>query len=314
MNKVAHIMSALVFASIATAAAAAPAPEVCGTASQTEASQLPSTAAVVRLVKDWVDAINTADDAAFVRFVEERGPVLRDGPEQWLQLRNFLRGMTVCGVKSASPDAVEMWVFDPNFDSYGFWGFKPAASEGAKIEFMGGAHGDEVPPGVVRKARLALPALVEAVEARAAQRAADDRFSGAVLVAKDGRVLLEKAYGPADRAAGKANTPETQFRFGSMGKMFTAVSIMQLAEQGKIDLEAPIGRYLPGYPNQDVAGKVTVAHLLSHSGGTGDIFGPEFDKHKAALRSTNDYVDLYGARAPEFAPGARASYSNYGFI
>jgi CubicO group peptidase (beta-lactamase class C family) len=99
-----------------------------------------------------------------------------------------------------------------------------------------------------------------------------------------------------------------------MGKMFTAVAIMQLVEKGKIDLNAPIGRYLTNYPNQDIATKVTVAHLLSHTGGTGDIFGPEFDSHKASLRSTKDYVDLYGKRAPEFAPGERESYSNYGFI
>jgi CubicO group peptidase (beta-lactamase class C family) len=99
-----------------------------------------------------------------------------------------------------------------------------------------------------------------------------------------------------------------------MGKMFTAVAIMQLVQGGKIDLEAPIGRYLADYPNQDVATKVTVANLLTHTGGTGNIFGPQFDAHKASLRSTKDYVDLYGPRALDFAPGTRVSYSNYGFI
>jgi len=89
---------------------------------------------------------------------------------------------------------------------------------------------------------------------------------------------------------------------------------MQLAEQGKIDLQAPIGRYLSDYPNQEIATKVTVANLLSHTGGAGDIFGPEFNRTKASLRSTKDYIDLYGDRAPAFAPGTRTSYSNYGFI
>jgi D-alanyl-D-alanine carboxypeptidase len=156
--------------------------------------------------------------------------------------------------------------------------------------------------------------LVEAIDARAASRAAKDQFSGAILLAQGGRVLFQKAYGLADRALRKPNTLDTQFRFGSMGKMFTAVAIMQLVEQGKIDLQAPIGRYLTNYPNQDIATKVTVAHLLSHTGGTGNIFGPDFDRRKASLRSTKDYVDLYGSRAPEFAPGSRESYSNYGFI
>lgn len=315
MNKVARLTSALLFASIATAAAASPpADDACAGVTLTASSQQPSTPAVARLVKDWVAAINSADDAAYLGFVKERGPVLPDGPEQWLPFRDFLRGMQVCGVKSATADAVEMWVFDPNFDSWGSWRFKPGATTADKVEFLGGSHSDEVPPGAVRPAKLALPALVEAVEARAASRAADDQFSGAILVAQGGRVLFQKAYGLADRAGAKPNTLDTQFRFGSMGKMFTAVAIMQLVERGKVDLEAPIGRYLADYPNQDVATKVTVAHLLSHTGGTGNIFGPDFDKNKASLRSTKDYVDLYGGRAPEFAPGSRQSYSNYGFI
>jgi CubicO group peptidase (beta-lactamase class C family) len=99
-----------------------------------------------------------------------------------------------------------------------------------------------------------------------------------------------------------------------MGKMFTMVGIMQLVQEGRIDLSAPIGRYLPDYPNQDVATKVTVANLLSHTGGTGDIFGPEFEVHRATLRDLKDYVDLYGKRPLEFAPGTRFDYSNFGFI
>jgi CubicO group peptidase (beta-lactamase class C family) len=99
-----------------------------------------------------------------------------------------------------------------------------------------------------------------------------------------------------------------------MGKMFTAVAIMQLVQDGKIDLEAPIGRYLTDYPNPDVAAKVTVAHLLSHTGGRGDIFGPEFSANKGTLRSLEDYVGLFGKRPLAFAPGSQFAYSNYGFI
>lgn len=60
--------------------------------------------------------------------------------------------------------------------------------------------------------------------------------------------------------------------------------------------------------------KVSVAHLLSHTGGTGDIFGSEFDARKASLRSLKDHVDLFGARPFGFTPGSRFAYSNYGFI
>ena len=69
-----------------------------------------------------------------------------------------------------------------------------------------------------------------------------------------------------------------------MNKMFTAVATLQLVEAGKLALDDPIGKHLPDYPNKEVAAKVTVRHLLTHTGGTGDIFGPEFEQHRLQLR------------------------------
>jgi CubicO group peptidase (beta-lactamase class C family) len=66
--------------------------------------------------------------------------------------------------------------------------------------------------------------------------------------------------------------------------MFTAVAALQLIERGKLSLDGTIGQYLPNYPNKEIAGKVTVRHLLTHSGGTGDIFGPEFEKNRLLLK------------------------------
>jgi CubicO group peptidase (beta-lactamase class C family) len=118
----------------------------------------------------------------------------------------------------------------------------------------------------------------------------------------------------ADRENGIPNTLQTRFRIGSMNKMFTAVAILQLVEAGKVDLTAPLGRYLSDYPNRDVATKVTIHHLLTHTGGTGDIFGPEFEAHRKELRTLADYVELYGKRGLEFEPGSRWAYSNYGMV
>ena len=125
---------------------------------------------------------------------------------------------------------------------------------------------------------------------------------------------LQLASGKADRERGIANTVETRFRVGSMNKMFTAVATLQLVEAGKLALDDPVGKHLRGYPNSDVATKVTVRHLLTHTGGTGDIFGPEYDRNRLQLREHADYVRLYGSRAPDFPPGARFAYSNYGFV
>jgi CubicO group peptidase (beta-lactamase class C family) len=89
---------------------------------------------------------------------------------------------------------------------------------------------------------------------------------------------------------------------------------MQLVQAGKVALDDPLGKFLTDYPNKDVASKVTIRHLLTHTGGTGDIFGPEFARRRLELRTLDDYIALYGARAVAFEPGTRWDYSNYGFI
>jgi CubicO group peptidase (beta-lactamase class C family) len=162
--------------------------------------------------------------------------------------------------------------------------------------------------------RLTEAQALAALSARAADLARKDEFSGAVLVARHGKVLLERAWGRANREAGTPNTPDTKFRLGSMNKMFTAVATLQLVEAGKLALDDPIGKYLPHYPNKEVASKVTVRHLLTHTGGTGDIFGPEFALNRLKLRTHSDYVKLYGSRGLTHEPGARFEYSNYGFV
>lgn len=122
-------------------------------------------------------------------------------------------------------------------------------------------------------------------------------------------------WGRANRETGETPvTLDTQFRIGSMNKMFTAVATLQLVKGGKLALDDPIGKHLSDYPNKDLASKVTVRHLLTHTGGTGDIFGPEFTKNRLNLREHSDYVELYGSRALTHEPGALHRYSNYGYI
>ena len=174
-----------------------------------------------------------------------------------------------------------------------------------------GAGGPSAPDGPQTAADSA---FVAAVRARLEDATAAGEFSGAVLVARDGRTLFEGAYGLADRERQIANTPQTQFRVGSMNKMLTAVAALQLVQAGTLKLDAPLGTYLTDYPNADVASKVTAHHLLTHTGGTGDIFGPLFNANRTELRTTSDYLRLYGTRGLQFEPGTQWAYSNYGFL
>jgi len=149
-----------------------------------------------------------------------------------------------------------------------------------------------------------------------AQRMADeDRFSGVVAVKQGATILQHQAYGMANRQDDVPVAKNTPFFFASQGKMLTAVSILQLVETEKLDLNAPIGRYLTEYPNKAMA-KVTIRQLLTHTGGTGEmgLLNAEDSANRKVVKTLKDIIELNGNRPPAFDPGTRMDYSNYGFI
>src|SRR5690606_8343244 len=101
--------------------------------------------------------------------------------------------------------------------------------------------------------RLSLQDALDALKKRADEQLAADKFSGVLLVAQGDRILLEQAWGKANRESGTPITVDTQFRIGSMNKMFTAVAVLQLVDAGKLSLQGTVGHYLPKYPNREVA-------------------------------------------------------------
>jgi len=159
-------------------------------------------------------------------------------------------------------------------------------------------------------------AAIAALDSFAGRLAKKDSFSGVLLVRKDGHDLLARAYGHADAGEKVPNTLDTKFFIASQGKMFTAVSIFQQIEKGRISLNDPVGKFLPDYPNREIAAKVTVRMLLAHTGGTGEmgILEPQDTANRARVHSIGDIIALNGARGPAFEPGTKFDYSNYGYI
>jgi len=143
-------------------------------------------------------------------------------------------------------------------------------------------------------------------------------FSGTVLVARDGRVLFERAYGPRDeQEPDLALTPAMRFNLASAGKMFTSVAILQQVAAGRVSLDTPVGDVLADYPNADFARQVTLRHLLTHTAGAGDVdelFGAGHAADRARLRSAADIIALHGSRSPAFVPGSEQKYGNYGYV
>lgn len=141
-----------------------------------------------------------------------------------------------------------------------------------------------------------------------------DRFSGVLLLARDGMPVFHKAYGLADRAAGVPNTIRTRFNLSSLNKVFTSAAIAELKRAGRLKGEDTIGALLPDYPNPH-ARVATIDQLLNHRGGISDFFGPEFEAMSPArFRSNADYFAFVAPRALLFEPGSQRRYCNGCYI
>src|SRR5262252_3939464 len=93
-------------------------------------------------------------------------------------------------------------------------------------------------------------------------------FSGSILIARGGRVLLSKGYGLANYELNVPNTPQTKFHLGSVSKTFTAAAIMILQERGKLNVQDPLSKFIPDYPNVD---RIKLHHLLTNTSGIPNV-------------------------------------------
>lgn len=140
-------------------------------------------------------------------------------------------------------------------------------------------------------------------------------FNGAVLVAEEGEPIYAKGFGDAVMEWDVPVTTDTRFRIGSVTKQFTAALVLQLVEEGKIDLEGAITDYLPDYPAKQ-GEKVTIHHLLTHTSGIPSYTGlPEFGEELIRDRFEPDsFVTVFSGLDLEFEPGSRWNYSNSGYF
>ena len=139
-----------------------------------------------------------------------------------------------------------------------------------------------------------------------------DRFSGSVLVAHKGRIVLNKGYGMANYELGVPNSPETKFRLGSVTKQFTAMAILQLEERGKLKVTDTVKSVFPDYPGGE---KITIHHLLTHTSGIPNFTdSPDYLKTQTLPSPVLQTVERFKNLPLDFAPGERFSYSNSGYI
>jgi D-alanyl-D-alanine carboxypeptidase len=140
-------------------------------------------------------------------------------------------------------------------------------------------------------------------------------FSGVAVLARNGVPVFERAYGMADREAGRPNTLETRFNVGSINKVFTATAVRQLAARGRVHLDSTLVTYLPDYPNPEVARRVTLRQLMEHRAGLGgNVFGVPAGGSRMDLRHNRDFLPLFVAEPLQFEPGSRNQYCNACYV
>ena len=169
-------------------------------------------------------------------------------------------------------------------------------------------------PGPAITGKMSPAELTRGLDEYLAARAADGRFAGVVLVAKDGEKVFERGYGIARRETKDPITADTRFNYASIGKAFTKVAIGQLVGAGKLTTSDTLGKLLPEYPNRDALG-ATVDQLLEHRGGVVDFFGPRFEAApKDRFTSNAEYFKFVAPEPLLFAPGTRRQYCNGCYI
>lgn len=133
-----------------------------------------------------------------------------------------------------------------------------------------------------------------------------------VAMVENGRIVYARAFGVTDVVSKTPATPETRFRIGSVTKVFTAVSVMQLVEAGRMRLDAPLATYLPGAPH---AAEVTIRELLNHTSAIWN-YGDEVFRDGRVARPTTPraIVDAVAERPLERKPGTTFAYSNSGYV
>jgi CubicO group peptidase (beta-lactamase class C family) len=174
-----------------------------------------------------------------------------------------------------------------------------AALQIASVLFLSAvAHGQDPPDAV----------LIKHLESYLAPFVETGNFTGAILVARKGRVLLRRGYGMANYELQVPNSPGTRFHIASVSKPFTAAAVLQLQQQGRLSLSDPVSRFAPDYPYGD---RITLDQLLTHTSGIPNVNDlPDHDTFARSPHTVAQLVAKFSDLPLEFPAGADYHYSN----
>jgi CubicO group peptidase (beta-lactamase class C family) len=176
-----------------------------------------------------------------------------------------------------------------------------------------------VSPAIVAALLLTAPArgddteLTSKLDAYMSAAVELDHFSGAVLIARDGKPVFRKGYSLANRELDVPNRPVTKFRLGSITKQFTAMAVMILERRGRLSVDDPISKHIEDAPKAWDA--ITIHHLLTHTSGIPNFTSfPDYQKLEPLASPPAETLKRFKDKPLEFKPGEKFAYSNSGYI
>lgn len=314
MNSPIFLLRAALVAALSLAAAPA-----CAQAPQSAVPEIPVSAAGT-LARGIVDAINSPDDAAIPRLIEQTLSSSAQQPRD--EILAYLRGIREQGggvtvgtsrITQRGNAVVQLW--GRRVDAGVEVAVYPDPADSTRLlrvainrPLRQGADFRPFPRERMDDARI-----VRLIDDEVRRLADADQFSGVVLVGKGDRVLLQGTYGYENPLTRSRITTRTRFHLASQGKMFTSIAIAQLVEQGKLSLDDTVGELLPGQPWTEQARGITIRQLLSHTSGLGGLFDRPSYPQNHVFRTATERLPIFVSEPLLFAPGARWSYSNEGF-
>ncbi|HEX8608298.1 MAG TPA: serine hydrolase domain-containing protein, partial [Pedobacter sp.] len=280
------------------------------------AQQTPS-AVAERRVKEFIQLINSNDRKAARTFIQQNhtpSALKEESIEtrvNWISLlHDVTRGIELQSLKEPKPYSVRAVVAVKLTGQWRELMFELEPQPPHRIQSFDWGLPTQ-PPDKLAARKLSEKEIVNELDAFMRKLIQADVFSGTVLLAKDEKVIFNKAYGEANKDFGIANRTDTKFNLASLNKMFTSIAIAQLVEQGKLSFDDPLSKFMPDFLTKEAAEKIKIKHLLTHSSGLGSY---SVKASRTGVRTVDDFLKLAKEEKLAFEPGTNQKYSNNAFL
>jgi D-alanyl-D-alanine carboxypeptidase len=240
----------------------------------------------------FLEAFNAGDRDVIAAYARDHGSAQFARPDsirRALGMHKAWGGLELLEAAESTPHSIRGWVRAKDADDVMRLVFEEEPDPPHRLKSF--ELPDEALPAIYLPMRVDTDIAVAEWRADTARRAAIDKFSGAIIFTDSGRVLAREAFGYADREKKIPNAVDTRFRTASVTKMFTAVAVLRLVQDGRIHLDDPLGKHVPELANRPL-GRGTVHQYLNHTSGAGEL-DHRWSGHQRELRSHDDYLSVF---------------------